>query len=592
MILNQKYSFTGSTDYNFNNIGIPTNGIALFDTRSGIGGIDYMPANGDTVTVVAGYTTSTTKGDTKRFATEFNNVIYYLVSNIQYNANDRDEIISLGTPITLVFNPGLGGYYSGTFVFSNPNDFQYLYLVYDYTDNLDLGVITYTGSFTERIVDVDFGSNRGSAGIDYVTTNRPVRYQLYWNNYLIKDTGYIGLNSTANYNGLTALGIDPADINLVFPLNGLVNNGTGSIRFNKFIDLADANLILSAPRSTTSFQVTRVNPTLTDFWMAPTASTLSAVCGLIPNVKYRHDGSSALPTIGDRIYVDSAGTTLVDGGNSYFQISLTSLVVPPVTGGLWITIDSNGVVTSEGGCDCSEIAIPVITPQGFVFTTNQNINVQIEATNNPTSWEIITSCEEYTLDGGTTGTIFTVDDCKYGTQTVTVSIGETSIVCSATAPTVVGGDGSVTLNGACASFVLPNGLSFDIGSGILSGVVSDECDFTFDVEATNCFGTSVTETITISIVASSKFKPFLMDVENFGTTSANACAIASPLYSVLYHNGVGDLPTTGDLILRVYDAQGNATPFFGGGMWYVAYNSADVLKICETGKVCDVYTCP
>jgi len=126
----------------------------------------------------------------------------------------------------------------------------------------------------------------------------------------------------------------------------------------------------------------------------------------------------------------------------------------------------------------------------------------------------------------------------------------------------------------------------------LSGTVNDECDFTFDVEATNCFGTSVSETITISVVASSKFKPFLMDVENFGTTSANACAIASPLYSVLYHNGVGDLPTIGDLILRIYDAQGNATPFFGGAMWYVAYNSLDVLQICETGKVCDVYICP
>ena len=81
-----------------------------------------------------------------------------------------------------------------------------------------------------------------------------------------------------------------------------------------------------------------------------------------------------------------------------------------------------------------------------------------------------------------------------------------------------------------------------------------------------------------------------MDVENFGVTSSAACALTSPLYSVLYHNGSGDTPTIGDLVLRIYDLNGSATPFFGGGMWYVAYNS-DVLKICETGKVCDVYTC-
>jgi len=148
------------------------------------------------------------------------------------------------------------------------------------------------------------------------------------------------------------------------------------------------------------------------------------------------------------------------------------------------------------------------------------------------------------------------------------------------------------LNGVCLSYILPNGLSFDTNTGILSGVVNDECDFSFDVEATNCFGTSATETIDISIIPSSKFKPFLIDVENFGTDGPTACAVASPLYSVLYHNGAGDVPVVGDYVIRTYTNQASAEPFFGGCMWYSVYNSLDTLKICQTGKVCDAYTCP
>jgi hypothetical protein len=183
MIANQGYLFTGSSNYEFNHIDITENGIALFDTRTGVGGVDYMPADGDTVTVVAGYSTSASKGEIKRFSPALNNVIYYLVSDLVYGPNDRDTILSLATsvPVTLIS----GGAYAGTFTFSNPNDFEYLYLIFDYTDNLSTGTVTFTGSFQERIIDVDYGTNRGVAGINYTTTNKPVRYQLYWNNYLI-----------------------------------------------------------------------------------------------------------------------------------------------------------------------------------------------------------------------------------------------------------------------------------------------------------------------------------------------------------------------------------------------------------------------
>jgi len=586
MILNQNYSFTGSPTYTFDNISIPTNGIALFDVKTGIGGLDYMPADGDTVFVAAGFRNTTSKFEIKEFSTDFNNVIYYLVSNIQYSANDKDEMLAIATPIPVVYNP-LNLQYEGTFVFSNPNDDEYLYLLFDYTDNLNLGTISYTGNFTDRIVDVDYGTDRGTAGIDYITAGLPVRYQLYWNNYLIEDTGYVGLNSSIYYNDLIALGISPDDINLSFPLNGLVNNGTGQIRFNKFLKDGNALLAISAPLSGSNFTVNQVNASLNDFYIDTSNGDLTTVCAQVPVVKYYHDGASALPTIGDRIYIDPLGADLYDGANSYHQYNTVAVAT-----GDYIFVDDSGVVLSIGTCNCSEIAVPVITPANYVFTIGQDVFVRLEATNNPLYWYIVTTCDEYTLDGGTTGTIFNYTDCDGVVRDVTVNIGASTTVCSASSPTVVGGDGSVTIGSPCQTFVLPNGISFDVNTGILSGTVNDECDFTFNVAAVNCFGTSVTETITISIVSRNNFKPFLMDVENFGDTSTEACSVTSPLYSVLYHNGAGDTPVVGDYIIRTYANQASAELFFGGCKWYVVYSTLDVIKVCETGKVCDIYTCP
>lgn len=585
MNVNQGFSFTGSSDYNFANISLQETGIALFDSYTGIGGIDYMPADGDTVTVIAGFDTDP-KTDARQFDPTMNNNIYYVVTDIEYGANDKDTLVSLGTIIPVTYNVVLKRY-EGTFTFSNPNDLPNLYLIWDYTDNLDSGTITYTGKHTERIVDIDYGTNRGIAGVDYSTLSRPVRFQLKWNNVIVGDTGYVGLNSLTNYNALISAGVDPNDIKLSYPYNSLVNNGTGQLRFNKFSTVADAYLIISAPRDGNAFGASRVDPALTNFFIDTTDGDITTVCAQVPSTKYNHDGSGSLPTIGDRIYIDSAGNTLYNGNNAYHQINTAAASI-----GSYVVVDTNGVVTTVGSCNCSEVAVPTITPASFVFSIGQSVNVRLEATNNPTSWEIITTCDEYTLDGGTTGTIFNYTDCSSVSKDITVNIGETKLICTSAAPTIVGGDGSYTLNGPCQSFVLPKGLSFDNGTGTISGNVSDQCEFSFDVEATNCFGTSTTETITISIVSANNFKPFLIDVENFGNTNAEACAITSPLYSVLYQNGSGDTPVVGDYIIRTYAGQSTSEPFFGGGKWYVVYGTSDVIKICETGKVCDIHTCP
>jgi hypothetical protein len=580
MNLNQAFSYTGSSEYKLPNIGIPSNGIALFDSRTGIGGIDYMPADGDTITVIAGFDTDA-KTQARQFDPTMNNNIYYLVTDVDYGANDRYTILSLATPVPVTYNIPLLRY-EGTFTFLNPNDLPNLYLIWDYTDNLDLGVITYSGKNTERTVNIDYSINRGIAGIDYSTASRPVRFQLQWNNIIVGDTGYVGLNSLTNYNALIAAGVDPNDINLSFPYNSLVNNGTGQLRFNKFATVSDAYLLISAVRDTNSLGATRVDPVLTDFFIDPTNGNITNICAQVPSTKYYHDGSGALPTIGSRIYVDSNGIDLFNGGNAYHQINTSASSI-----GLYVAIDENGVVYTEGSCICSEVADPVINQVDLTLVRNQAVNIQFEATNNPTSWSVTATCDEYTLFGGTTGTVFNMTDCTYGAQDVTVSINESIIVCSSSLPTIIGGDGTVTLNGPCLSSILPNGLSFDLNTGILSGTVVDTCEFSLELTATNCFGTSAPETVNITVMADNKFKPFLIDIENFGVSGAAACLV-SPLYSVLYHNGAGDIPVVGDYIYR--DAF-STQPLMGGDMWYKVYSSLDSLEVSNFGKVCDAHTC-
>ena len=368
----------------------------------------------------------------------------------------------------------------------------------------------------------------------------------------------------------------------MYPYDGLVNNGTGQLRFNKFATVPDAYLLISAPRDNNSLGATRVDPTLIDFFIDPTNGDITNICAQLPSDKYFHDGSGALPTIGSRIYTSSSGSTLFNGENSYHQINTSGISI-----GLYVAIDENGVVYAEGSCTCAEVAVPVINQVDLTLVRNQSVNIQFEATNNPTSWSVTATCDEYTLFGGTTGTVFNMTDCSYGAQDVTVSINESIVVCSSSLPTVVGGDGTVTLNGPCLSSILPNGLTFDLNTGILSGTVVDTCEFSMELTATNCFGTSAAETVNITVMSDNKFKPFLIDIENFGVDGASACLI-TPLYSVLYHNGAGDIPVVGDYIYR--DAF-STQPLMGGHMWYKVYSSLDSLLVSNFGKVCDAHTC-
>lgn len=603
----QSFEYTGSEEFDINGVEMSTTGISLFDAETGYGGVGYMPYDGATVYVRSGDLTVEGFG-VKNLTPSLNNKIYYLVSDQVYSEEDKDTIISLATSVTLTINTYLlddvenillddlfdplisnESRYEGTFVFSNPTDLPYLYLIWDHTDSMGAGTASYVGGATTKYIDVDFGSDIGNTGIDYVVTSGkdPSRFTMEWNGSVLADTGYVGLNSLANYNALVALGIADEDISLVAPYNGLVNNGTGSILFNKFSASSDAVLTVYSPLPLNGWSLTQVAVTLTAFYLDSAAGTLANVCSQVADELYYHDGSGTVPVVGDRIYSDAAGLATFDGTNTYHLISVTLQVVPPVSGGLFVGVDSKGLCYTSGGCDCAEVAVPLINQPNIEIVQGNYVNLNFTATNNPTSWTVTTTCNEYTVTGGTNGSIFSITTCAGVVKNVTINVLANTSVYSTTLPTLSFGDGTITLVGPYINSVLPNGLTFNQTNGVLSGTPTEACEYTINVTATNCFGDSVAADVDISVSTGIQLTPFPIDVENVSANGTAACAITA-VYSLLYHDGIGDLPALNDKIFTGFKGY---ELFMGGSRWYNVDGSAYSIKICETGKVCETHTC-
>jgi hypothetical protein len=228
MITNQSFSYTGSDEYSLSDIQLSDLGVSLYDTLTGVGGDGYMPYDGSTVTVKTSPITS--DSSIKKLEPSLSNKVYYLVSDIKYTDQDKDTILSLSTEIVMTF---VTDRYEGTFVFNNPNNYKYLYLIWDYTDRMNGDIVTYSGNATTRYVEMDLGTDVGNMNLNINTNGVPSRFILKYNDESVLDTGYIGLNSTSNYNNLIALGIADDDISLQEPLDGLVNNGIVVKNFNK-----------------------------------------------------------------------------------------------------------------------------------------------------------------------------------------------------------------------------------------------------------------------------------------------------------------------------------------------------------------------
>ena len=594
------YTSNAGSDIAFSGY-IPAKGtVGRFSGTTGWPPGDSIPTPGDTVTLKGSILTDS--GTDKGFNEGLNNKMYYLVTDTEYTNGDTASLKSAATPIAPTYNASSQAY-EADFVYSRPSDEKYLYLLWDYTDNIPAGT---TGCSEAQVgtscVDMDYGTNIGQASLSYDARNTPNRFVFKYNNVTIFDTGYVGLNSTANYNDLIAAGVAEADINLVSPYTGTVNNGVGTESFLKHSEsITKGELTVYAPLATEDgWCVSSVAPSLTAFSIFTTGrETETEVCADTAATTYYHDGANAVPEAGYTIYTDAAGTTKLEGQSLYYALGSSG---PSNT---WIVVNNAGMVVQTGGCSCAEVAIPVISTTTITLIENTDISYTIEATNNPTSWALVSTCKEYSLFGGTRGAVFSGTHCKVAeAKVVTVGSGNTTTECfsDATVTQLSGSsDATFTLTGVCLEDILPNGMSFD--NGVLSGSPTESGDYQLRLTATNCFGTSVETIVIISVSPEGLFK-FNMDGGHPQDSSNAACALTAE-YSYFYQDGDSAYPQLNDRVFvlaedddrllespPVLNATGatNYIPFNGQDKWYLMDNNV-AIKIARDGRVIDTYEC-
>jgi hypothetical protein len=216
------------------------------------------------------------------------------------------------------------------------------------------------------------------------------------------------------------------------------------------------------------------------------------------------------------------------------------------------------------------------------------VSIKVQADNNPTSWEIVTDCDEYLLDGGQKGSYFTYTECDGCDGKILVNYNTTARICSSTVPTLVTGDGSATLSGVCQDGSIIGGLLFNTVTGSIEGTPTEGGSRDITLKATNCFGTSTEYTFTITSVPAMTMKPFLIDRTNFQIDGASACSVATPELVIMYHDGCDDLPDIGNTIYL--DGRG-LEYFTGGDKYYNVSPSTYSYQINQFGQVIDKYSC-
>jgi hypothetical protein len=549
--VNQAISLDGSTLYETKGTNIYPGQVTMYESINGIGGQPFVPYDGADVYVASN--TLDTLGTVRKFETSLNNKVYYLVSNVKFNDNQAQQIFNSGTEITMAYNGTLNRYI-GTFKFENPNNYPYLYLIWNYTDNAFDGSAYYEGNEANgKEIYVKFDEFYGRGSITYSVYDY-VGFTLEWNGSIVYDTGLITGTHTIEFikNELVGDAIVRVYSNPGYREFGITVNGIGASTFYRGEEGSD-NYTTECSTEATSI--------LTFF-----------------------NGKDTLPALGDIIYSDQ--TTIFNGNNKYYVMS-SSPSGSPSSSNEYIKIDENGIVQEIGNCACSEEDPPVITQDDLDIIIGQPVNIQINATNNPTSWAIVSDYKKYSVTGGTKGSIWTITNLDATTTNVVINIQETSYVSSTVAPTLAFGDGTSTEIAVNQSDLLPKGINFDTATGVLSGTASTTSDYAITITATNCVGTSTEATVNVYVTTGIQLTPFAVDVENFADTDTAACAV-NAVYSLLYHNGKESLPDVKDIVYIDYRAR---DPFMGGSRWYNMDNSNYAIQIDEIGNVIGRTSC-
>lgn len=112
------------------NIVLESDGISLFASQSGMSSEGSLPADLSEIDM----SSQKLSGDTYTFE---NNKFRYLITDTEYTQAQINDILDSSINITPIINPSTG-LYSVNFLYSNPTELPYVYLIWDYRNTIGI----------------------------------------------------------------------------------------------------------------------------------------------------------------------------------------------------------------------------------------------------------------------------------------------------------------------------------------------------------------------------------------------------------------------------------------------------------------------
>jgi len=547
----------------------------LFVNRiyKGIEGEPGLPVEGDTVELKISEIGAVNKST---FSPTLGGKMYFLKTNTVYTQSQLEQ--ALADPgLASVVPTSVGTDWVGSFTF-NRVGFRYAYFIVDFRNIITAsGASTFdfpaasnnvAGTFKGKI---DFTDNEGRVSLPYTPSG------VAGNIYTIKNGDAV----------IATTGTTPVTVAGTLDFIKATNNNIYDVEIEFFGD--NQNFRLDAPL-----------PTLTLFDYESTAESLDPADPLyicratapLPNNTRWHNGSGALPVEGDIVYENPFGTSRTSGG-TYHRYGTVA-----APNSIYLFVQPDGTVSETSVCAaCAEVAVPVISTPATVYLQEDTfIELNIIASNNPTFYELSGTCSSIAVTSGAEGATITWVDCNSISQNYTLRPNETTFITTTIGYTTTSGTTTSVTNGIQADTYLPQGLSFDLSAGVISGTPSQSGTYPIDFVARNCFGPSANFTLTF-VVDSESRRTFLMDGTQFAYTPGSAC-ILTPTSTLFYHSGEQDNPQINDVVLVPTVGKGGSSdlgPFRGGYVWYFAEDvgaNGSSLLIDDTGTIRDILTCP
>jgi len=269
-----------------------TGTVESFISTSGQTSVGIMPVSGASITM------QSNKKDFDDFVFDASvDKFKYLVSPIEYIANDWPIIDSASTNVTPITNPSTG-LYEATFTYTNgsPITDKYLYMIWDYR--------TVTPLFLRDGSTELVSCCSGSSGSYYIDTDSFATATAVWTDS--------NLYTKAS--------------NQFYQATSIVREQSSGLLLPS-VSCAPCGTTIPLCFGTTADDVCCTTCTYSSFSGSLMKSTRSEACGLAQNQTYYHNGSGVVgstPIVNDFVFSNNTGTTIVSAG--YYSLSATSVI--------------------------------------------------------------------------------------------------------------------------------------------------------------------------------------------------------------------------------------------------------------------------